>query len=72
MNSAAFPGWSAGAQPEEREFADDTTVFLCGEFTAMLKLLFTEDTPEWREFCETTPTGIPDDLASGQAESEQS
>jgi hypothetical protein len=76
-----FPGWSAGAQPEERELADDTTVFLCDEFTVMLspvgvdkeKRLFTEDTPEWREFCESTlKFGIPDDLAFAYVESEQS
>ncbi|MFD3656613.1 hypothetical protein [Streptomyces sp. NPDC058620] len=76
-----FPGWSAGAHPEERDLADETTVFLCDEFTVMLspvgvdkdKRLFTEDTPEWREFCETTlKFGIPEDLAFAYVESEQS
>ncbi|MFJ8941502.1 hypothetical protein ACIRL0_38310 [Streptomyces sp. NPDC102365] len=75
-----FPGWSAGVRPEERELTDDTTVFLCDEFTVMIspvgvdkdKRLFTEDTPEWREFCETTlKFRIPEDLAFAYVESEQ-
>lgn len=73
-----FPGWSAGATPEERQLADDTSVFLCDEFTVLIspvgldkdKRLFTEDTPEWREFCTTTlKFQIPEDLAFAYAES---
>jgi hypothetical protein len=76
-----FPGWSAGAQPEERELADEASVFLCDEFTVLIspvglhkdKRLFTEDTPEWREFCTTTlKFQIPEDLAFAYAEPEQS
>lgn len=76
-----FPGWSAGADPEEREMADDTPVFLCDEFTVLIspvgvdkdKRLFSVDTPEWREFCRTTlGFSIPEDLAFAYAESEPS
>ena len=72
-----FPGWSAEASPEEREMSDETTVFLCDELTVLIspvgpdkdKRLFTEDTPEWREFCATTlKFQIPEDLAFAYAE----
>lgn len=75
-----FPGWSDGAQPEERELTDDTPVFLSDEFTVMIspvgidkdKRLFTKDSPEWREFCtETLKFEIPADLAFAYAEPEQ-
>jgi hypothetical protein len=74
-----FPGWSAGAQPEERELADDATVFLDDEFTVLIspvgvdkdKRLFVEDTADWREFCTSTLNfRIPEDLAFAYAESE--
>lgn len=74
-----FSGWSAGAQPEERDLPDETTVFLCDEFTVLISpvgiekdtRLFVEDSPEWREFCRTTlKFEIPDDLAFAYAESE--
>jgi hypothetical protein len=76
-----FPGWSAGAAPEEKEMPDDATVFLCDEFTVLIspvgkdkdKRLFTEVTPEWQEFCTTTlKFQIPEDLAFAYAEPEQS
>jgi hypothetical protein len=76
-----FPGWSAGAHPDARELTDDTPVFLCDELTVLIspvgidkdKRLFTEDTPEWREFCtEALKFQIPEDLAFAYAESEQS
>jgi hypothetical protein len=72
-----FPGWSADAQPEERELADDTIVFVCDEFTVLIspvgkdkdKRLFTAVTPEWQEFCTTElQFRIPDDLAFAYAE----
>lgn len=75
-----FPGWAAGAHADEREMSDDTSVFLCDEFTVLVspvgidkdKRLFNEDTPEWREFCKTTlKFQIPEDLAFAYAESEQ-
>lgn len=75
-----FPGWSAGAHPDEREMADDTPVFLCDEFTVLVspvgvdagRTLFTEDSREWREFCRTTlEFAIPDDLAFAYAEPAQ-
>jgi hypothetical protein len=76
-----FPGWSAGAAPEEKEMPDDATIFLCDEFTVLIspvgkdkdKRLFTEVTPEWQEFCTTTlKFQIPEDLAFAYAEPEQS
>ncbi len=75
-----FSGWSAGAHPGERELTDDTSVFLCDEFTVLIspvgldkdRRLFTEDTPEWREFCTATlKFQIPEDLAFAYAEAEQ-
>ncbi len=75
-----FSGWSAGAHPGERELTDDTSVFLCDEFTVLIspvgldkdQRLFTEDTPEWREFCTATlKFQIPEDLAFAYAEAEQ-
>ena len=75
-----FPGWSAGAHPDEKEMPDDATVFLCDEFTVLIspvgkdkdKRLFTEVTPEWQEFCTTTlKFQIPEDLAFAYAEPEQ-
>jgi hypothetical protein len=75
-----FSGWSAGAQPEERELADETPVYLCDEFTVLLspvgvdkdKRLFVEDSPEWREFCtKTLMFQIPEDLAFAYVEAEQ-
>jgi hypothetical protein len=72
-----FPGWSAEADPAEREMADDTPVFLCDEFTVLIspvgkdkdKRLFTAVTPEWQEFCTSTLNfRIPDDLAFAYAE----
>lgn len=73
----SFPGWSAGAQPEEKELPDEATVFVCDEFTVLIspvgkdkdKRLFTDVTPEWREFCtETLKFQIPEDLAFAYAE----
>ena len=73
-----FPEWAAGAQPEERDLDDDTTVYLCDEYTVLVcpvgvdkdKRLFTADSPAWREFCETTlKFRIPEDLAFAYAES---
>jgi hypothetical protein len=75
-----FPGWAEGAQPEERELSDDTPVFLCDEFTVLVtpvgidkdKRLWMHDTPEWREFCQTTlGFKIPEDLAFAYAEAKQ-
>lgn len=75
-----FPGWAAGAQPEEKELTDETSVFLCDEFTVLVspvgkdkdKVLFAESTPEWRSFCtETLEFKIPEDLAFAYAEAEQ-
>jgi hypothetical protein len=75
-----FPGWSAGAQPEDKELTNETLVFLTDEFDVIIspvgrdknKLLFSEDTPEWREFCtETLEFQIPEDLAFAYAEPEQ-
>jgi hypothetical protein len=76
-----FPGWSAGADPEERELADDQVVFVCDEFTVLIspvgkdkdKRLFTAATPEWREFCTTAlKFEIPEDLAFAYVDSGQS
>jgi hypothetical protein len=75
-----FADWSAGAKPEEQELPDDATVFLTDEFDVIVspvgkdkdKLLFAEDTPEWREFCAATlKFEIPEDLAFAYAEPEQ-
>lgn len=75
-----FPGWSAAADPEERELTDETPVFVSDEFTVLIspvgkdkdKRLLTEVTPEWREFCTTTLNfQIPEDLAFAYAEPEQ-
>jgi hypothetical protein len=75
-----FPGWTAAAEPAEKELADETPVFLCDEFTVLVspvgidkdKRLFAEDSPEWREFCTTTlKFEIPADLAFAYVESEQ-
>jgi hypothetical protein len=76
----AFPGWSAGAKEEEREMTDETSVFLCDEFTVLIspvgkdkdKLIFSDVTPEWQEFCtETLKFKIPEDLLFAYAEPEQ-
>ncbi len=75
-----FSGWSAGAQPAEQELADETSVFLCDEFTVLVspvgkdkdKILFAEVTPEWQEFCtESLNFKIPEDLAFAYAEPEE-
>lgn len=75
-----FSGWSSDAQPEERDLADDTIVFLCDEFTVLVspvgkdkdKRLFTAVTPGWQEFCTTElQFRIPDDLAFAYAEQEE-
>jgi hypothetical protein len=75
-----FPGWSAGALPEEKEMADDTPVFLCDELTVLIspvgkdkdKVLFSDDSPEWKKFCtKTLKFKIPDDLAFAYAEPAQ-
>lgn len=75
-----FPGWSANAQPEEREMADEANVFLCDELTVLIspvgkdkdKRLFTAVTPEWEEFCRTElKFQIPEDLAFAYVEPEQ-
>lgn len=72
-----FSGWASAADPAERELADDTPVFLCDEFTVMVspvgidkdKRLFTEDSPQWREFCTSVlKFEIPEDLAFAYAE----
>jgi hypothetical protein len=72
-----FPGWAAAAAPEERELADDASVFLCDEFTVLIspvgkdkdKRLFTLVTPEWEEFCtDTLGFAIPEDLAFAYAQ----
>jgi hypothetical protein len=72
-----FSGWTADAQPEERELADDAIVFLCDELTVLVspvgkdkdKRLFTAVTSEWQEFCTTELLfQIPDDLAFAYAE----
>jgi hypothetical protein len=74
-----FPGWAAAAAPEERELADDASVFLSDELTVLIspvgidkdKRLFTEITPEWEEFCASTLNfSIPEDLAFAYAEPE--
>ncbi|MFD4601305.1 hypothetical protein ACFWPQ_25145 [Streptomyces sp. NPDC058464] len=76
-----FPGWAAGAAPEEHDIADDQPVFLCDELTVLIspvgkdkdKRLFSDVTPEWREFCtEVLKFEIPEDLAFAYAEPEQS
>jgi hypothetical protein len=76
-----FPDWPAIANPEERELADDQTVFVCDEFTVLIspvgkdkdKRLLTDTTPEWQEFCTTVlKFQIPEDLAFAYAEPEQS
>lgn len=76
-----FPGWAAGAAPEEKGIADDQPVFLCDEFTVLIspvgkekdKRLFTDVTPEWLEFCTTVlKFEIPKDLAFAYVEPEQS
>lgn len=75
-----FPGWAEAANPEEREMADDSLVFLCDEFTVLIspvgidkdKRLLTEVTPEWQEFCTAVlKFEIPADLAFAYAEPEQ-
>jgi hypothetical protein len=75
-----FPGWTAAAAKEERELADDASVFLCDEFTVLIspvgkdkdKRLFTEVTPEWQEFCtDTLGFAIPEDLAFAYAEPDE-
>lgn len=75
-----FPGWADVAAPEERELTDETHVFLCDEFTVLIspvgkdkdKRLFTQVTPEWKEFCTNTlKFSIPEDLAFAYAEPEQ-
>jgi hypothetical protein len=74
-----FPGWSDGALTEEREMSDETSVFLTDTFTVLIspvgrdkdKLLYAQDSPEWREFCiGTLKFSIPEDLAFAYAESE--
>jgi hypothetical protein len=76
-----FPGWEAGAQPEEKEMSEEATVFLTDEFTVIIspvgkdkdKVLFAEDTPEWRKFCtKNLKFKIPEDLAFAYADSAES
>ena len=76
-----FPGWAAGAAAEEHDIADDQPVFLCDELTVLIspvgkdkdKRLFSDVTPEWREFCtEVLKFEIPEDLAFAYAESDES
>jgi hypothetical protein len=76
-----FPGWSAGAAPEEKDLADETSVFVTDVFTVLLspvgkdkdKVLFAEDTPEWRKFCtKNLKFKIPEDLAFAYAEPAES
>jgi hypothetical protein len=66
-----FPGWSTGSQPTEQELTDEEFVYLCDDFTVLTNpikeegVLFTQVTPEWREFCATTlDFHVPGDLAS--------
>lgn len=76
-----YPDWVSGARPEEHDLLDDTTVFLCDEFTVFLspvgvdkdKMLFVDESPAWRDFCRTTlKFEIPEDLAFAYSASEQS
>lgn len=76
-----FPGWADAAAPEERDMADDASVFLCDELTVLLspvgkdkdKRIFTLVTPEWEDFCtDTLKFAIPEDLAFAYAEPEPS
>jgi hypothetical protein len=75
-----FPGWSAGADPAERDMTDDAHVFLCDELTVLIspvgkdkdRILYSDVTDEWREFCtETLEFQIPEDLAFAYAESDE-
>jgi hypothetical protein len=75
-----FPGWSEAADPAEREMTDEAHVYLSDEFTVLIspvgkdkdRLLYSDVTPEWREFCtETLKFQIPEDLAFAYAESEE-
>jgi hypothetical protein len=77
----SFSGWTDAAAPEERDMADDASVFLCDEFTVLIspvgkdkdKRLFTKVTPEWEEFCTNVLNfSIPEDLAFAYAEPETS
>jgi hypothetical protein len=76
-----FPGWPTRAQPEEKEMSDEAMVFLTDEFTVIIspvgkdkdKVLFAEDTPEWRKFCtKNLKFKIPEDLAFAYADSGES
>jgi hypothetical protein len=65
-----YPGWTDKAEPVERDLADDDLVYVCDDFTVLTDpiggkgVLFSEDTPQWRDFCTTVLSfGVPADLA---------
>lgn len=75
-----FPGWAGGATPDERDLTDETTVFVCDEYTVLIspvgkekdRRLFTQVTPEWQEFCTNTLNfAIPEDLAFAYSEASE-
>ena len=63
-----------------RDLDDETPVFVSDEFTVLVspvgkdkdKLLYSQITPEWEQFCtETLKFSIPEDLAFADADAEQ-
>jgi len=52
-----FPGWAAGATPDEQELTNDDIAYLGIDFVVVSDpireegLIFGEITPEWRDFC---------------------
>ena len=71
-----FPGWTDEADASEGELADDSIVYITDEFDVMVspvgepKMLFSEVTPEWQEFCTSTLGFEIPELAFAYAESE--
>ncbi|AUY52514.1 hypothetical protein [Streptomyces sp. CB01881] len=70
-----FPGWAAAATPAERALADEEFGYL-GEDLVVLAdpireegVLFSEGTPEWREFCASVlGFEVPFDLARAETD----
>jgi hypothetical protein len=65
-----YPGWTEKSERAQRDLADDDLVYLCDDFTVLTDpiegkgVLFTEDTPQWRDFCATELNfEVPADLA---------
>ena len=65
-----FSGWEERKNEDETELSDDDVAYVWDDFTVVRSpvipdkgLIFDEDTPEWRQFCqEILKFEIPEDL----------